>query len=99
MKTTCGVFLICNDKLLIGHVTNSNDWSIPKGLMDPGETELESAIRELKEETNIDSSNISIVDMECIYETYQHKNKKLCAFLAFTDIEHEAICYSMVKSA
>lgn len=99
MKTTCGVFLICNKKLLIGHVTNTqNDWSIPKGLMDPGETELQSALRELKEETNIDASSINVIEIDSIYETYHHKKKRLCAFLAFTDNEHDAICYSMVKS-
>lgn len=29
---------------------------------------------------------------------YTHKNKTLCSFLAFTDKEHDAICYSMVTS-
>jgi 8-oxo-dGTP pyrophosphatase MutT (NUDIX family) len=99
MKTTCGVFLVCNSKILIGHVTNTeNDWSIPKGLMDEGETEIESMLRELKEETDIDADHITVHPVEPIYEVYAHKKKKLCAFLAHTDCEHDAICYSMVTS-
>ena len=31
----------------------SNEWSLPKGKLDPGETYLEAAIREVEEETGI----------------------------------------------
>ena len=41
--------------LLIKHV-RSGCWSFPKGHMEPGETEIQTAIREIKEETNIDVS-------------------------------------------
>ncbi len=39
--------------LLIKHV-NSGHWSFPKGHVENGETETETAVREIKEETNID---------------------------------------------
>lgn len=39
--------------LLIKHV-NSGHWSFPKGHMEEGETEEETALREIKEETGID---------------------------------------------
>lgn len=39
--------------LLIRHI-NSGHWSFPKGHVEPGETEVETAIREIKEETAID---------------------------------------------
>lgn len=39
--------------LLIKHV-NSGHWSFPKGHMEPGETEEQTALREIKEETGID---------------------------------------------
>lgn len=39
--------------LLIKHV-NSGHWSFPKGHMEYGENEVETALREIKEETNID---------------------------------------------
>ena len=39
--------------LLIKHV-NSGHWSFPKGHVEAGETEVETALREIKEETGID---------------------------------------------
>lgn len=39
--------------LLIRHIKSGN-WSFPKGHVEPGETEVETATREIKEETNID---------------------------------------------
>lgn len=39
--------------LLIKHV-NSGHWSFPKGHVEAGETEEETALREIKEETGID---------------------------------------------
>ena len=41
--------------LLIKHV-RSGCWSFPKGHMEQGEDEIQTAIREIKEETNIDVS-------------------------------------------
>lgn len=41
--------------LLIKHV-RSGCWSFPKGHMEQGENELQTAVREIKEETNIDVS-------------------------------------------
>ena len=41
--------------LLIKHI-KSGYWSFPKGHMEDGETEIETAVREIKEETNIDIS-------------------------------------------
>lgn len=39
--------------LLIKHI-NSGHWSFPKGHVEKGETEIETAMREIKEETGID---------------------------------------------
>lgn len=39
--------------LLIKHI-NSGHWSFPKGHVEAGETEIETAMREIKEETDID---------------------------------------------
>ena len=39
--------------LLIKHI-NSGHWSFPKGHVEEGETEIETAMREIKEETGID---------------------------------------------
>ena len=53
-EKSCGCIII-NDKnevLLIHH--NAGHWDFPKGHVEYGETEMETAIREVKEETNID---------------------------------------------
>ncbi len=39
--------------LLIKHI-NSGHWSFPKGHMEPGESETDTAVREIKEETGVD---------------------------------------------
>ncbi len=39
--------------LLIKHI-NSGHWSFPKGHVEEGESEMETAVREIKEETGID---------------------------------------------
>ncbi len=39
--------------LLIKHL-NSGHWSFPKGHVEEGETEIQTALREIKEETDID---------------------------------------------
>jgi putative (di)nucleoside polyphosphate hydrolase len=54
LPTSCGT-LIVNPagQLLLCHVTNTAKWDIPKGMQDPGETTLEAAIRELREEAGI----------------------------------------------
>ncbi|MBP0954607.1 MAG: NUDIX domain-containing protein [Oscillospiraceae bacterium] len=39
--------------LLVKHI-NSGHWSFPKGHMEDGESEVETALREIKEETDLD---------------------------------------------
>ncbi|MDN4059273.1 NUDIX hydrolase [Massilia sp. YIM B02769] len=49
---SCGTLVLDGQgRLLLGHVTNTAAWDIPKGMQDPGETTLEAAIRELYEES------------------------------------------------
>ena len=53
-EKSCGCIII-NDKkevLLVHH--NKGHWDFPKGHVEDGETEIQTAIREVKEETNID---------------------------------------------
>ena len=55
-----GVVLICNGKVLVGMRSKKpfkNRWSIPGGSLEKGETYLECALRELKEETGVNIEN------------------------------------------
>lgn len=55
MKTSCGVIIINEyNEIFMGHSTGNKFYDIPKGLLDPGENEMQCAIRECKEETSID---------------------------------------------
>lgn len=52
-EKSCGCIVIDNEKILLVK-QNKGYWSFPKGHMECNESELETAIREVKEETNID---------------------------------------------
>lgn len=103
-----GVFIVRKDgKLLIAHPTNHGKdfWSIPKGRVDDGETFLEGAIRECKEECNVDlvdSKDFSILPIQSV--NYKTKKKILYPFLFLEKKESkldwdkiELKCNSMVE--
>lgn len=54
LPVSCGT-LIVNPagQLLLCHVTGTAKWDIPKGMQDEGETPLEAAMRELREEAGV----------------------------------------------
>ena len=53
-EKSCGCIVLNDQKeiLLVHHL--KGHWGFPKGHMEEGETEIETALREVKEETNID---------------------------------------------
>ena len=64
LVTSCGT-LILNPagQLLLCHVTNTAHWDIPKGMLDPGESTLQAAMRELREEAGISFAPERFVDL------------------------------------
>ena len=50
-------------------------WDLPKGHVDPGETELECALRELEEETSIAASDLDI-EANFLFENRYLVNQK-----------------------
>lgn len=74
IKVGIGVVIVKNDKVLLGHrVSSSKDtggiykpdsWTCPGGKQEYQETILECAIRETKEETNLDVDNLVILGVE-----------------------------------
>jgi 8-oxo-dGTP pyrophosphatase MutT (NUDIX family) len=69
---SCGVLVTRGDPirefLLMRHPTR---WDLPKGHVDPGETELECALRELWEETGISADAIAIDSAFRFTHSYQ----------------------------
>ena len=57
-EKSCGCIVLNNEQvLLVKH--NKGHWDFPKGHVEEGETEKQTALREVKEETNIDVQIIS----------------------------------------
>ena len=64
MKISAGIIFVWENKILLCHPTNSSSYksfSFPKGGVNKGETLIDAAIRECKEETGIiaNENNIS----------------------------------------
>lgn len=66
--TSCGVIIVNlnNSRQILGckpFNKKENRVDLPKGKMEDGETPLETAIRETREETGIDLSNVELTDL------------------------------------
>lgn len=82
---TAGILFLNNEfKLLVGHPTGHEGWSIPKGKLEEGETSYEAALRETWEETNVDLGLVvAYIELEPV--RYTHGKKKLKPFIVFED--------------
>ncbi len=63
MKISAGTIVTDGDYFLIGHVTHTSRFDIPKGKVEHDESPLEAAIRELKEETNLTAGPADLQDL------------------------------------
>ena len=108
MDKSCGVVLFNSDKvLLLRHSSISSrgggHWDFPKGHIDDGETEIQTALRELEEETGIANANVIDGFRDTITYTFsggqERIGKEVIFFLATTKeskvtLSHEHIDYS-----
>ena len=70
IKTGIGVLILDGDKVLLGHravnikdtggIFEPDTWTLPGGKQEYDETILECAIREVKEETNLDIEDLEV---------------------------------------
>ncbi len=80
-EKSCGCIVIKdNNALLIKN--NYGNWSFPKGHVEKGESEQETAIRETKEETNIDVEIISDKKYSIKYSPKENVEKEVIFFIA-----------------
>lgn len=81
---TAGLIVIQDNKILLVHPKNASWWgtySIPKGLVEVGESPWDAAIRETEEETGV---KINKKDTFCAGQFQHNKSKKsIMYFLAY----------------
>ena len=58
---TAGLIVVRENKLLLAYSNNKNAWYLPGGKVDKGETSLQSLIREIREELNIELTSESVL--------------------------------------
>ena len=80
-EKSCGAIVFKDDSVLIIEQFQGF-FSFPKGHVEKGETEEETAIREVKEETNIDIELISKKKYTISYKIGRMKTKKVVFFAA-----------------
>ncbi len=80
-EKSCGTIIIENNKVLLIQQTD-NAWGFPKGHVENNEKEQETAIRETKEETNLDVEIISNKKYIINYKINNEIDKKVIFFLA-----------------
>ena len=80
-EKACGCIITENEKILLIRQI-SGMWGFPKGHIEEGETEEETAIREVKEETNIDVEVDSSKRYVMHYNTDKKNYKEVVLFVA-----------------
>ena len=81
-EKSCGC-IVFNEKnqILLVH-QNTGHWGLPKGHVEPGETEIQTAKREVKEETNIDVELNEKFRYTMVYNPKEDVEKEVVFFIA-----------------
>lgn len=72
-----GVVPICGEDVLLLLHRGGGHWSFPKGHADPGETSIETALRELHEETGVELSAEALQSQEYRQQYRNPRNGRL----------------------
>lgn len=78
-EKSCGCIIVEDGKVLLVQQVEGH-WGFPKGHVEENETEMETAIREVKEETNI---NVKIENEKRYSETYVTSRGRLKEVIYF----------------
>ena len=97
---SCGVIVFRREPYSFLLMQHRSRWDLPKGHVDPGETDLECALRELDEETAIRAQDIELDDHFCFETHYmirdrsfpeEQAKKTLRIFLAWLNRDVEIV--------
>ncbi len=90
-EKSCGAVVVKRDQnevyILLVQM-NKGHWSFPKGHMQRTETEQETALREIKEETNLDVILLENFRQTVKYNSAQETEKEVVYFLAKPKSDH-----------
>lgn len=81
LEKSCGAIIIYQNQVLLVKQENGVI-GFPKGHMEPNETEIKTAIREVKEETNLDIQILENIKYSIHYSINQNRHKEVIYFLA-----------------
>ena len=109
--TSCGFLIESGGLYLIGHSTQAHNnidiihdemWTIPKGIMNNGETELDTAVRETMEETGIYLPDFYDVTQVPLYMTITTRYKIIKVY-HLVDIDkklfnRDCVCNSIINN-
>lgn len=84
LEKSCGMVVFKDDKVLLVHHTTGH-WGIPKGHVEENETEEETAIREVLEETGISCSKITDFRRIITYSPRINTMKDVVVFIGKPD--------------
>ncbi|MBP88788.1 MAG: DNA mismatch repair protein MutT [Planctomycetaceae bacterium] len=73
---SCGVIVFRQEPRSFLLMQHHNRWDLPKGHVDPGETDIECALRELEEETAIRAADIDLDDRFCFENRYPVRDRR-----------------------
>ena len=81
-EKSCGavIYNSNNEVLVVKH--NAGHWDFPKGHVEENETEVQTALREVKEETNVDVHIYENIKYESHYSPKENVEKTVIFFLA-----------------
>ena len=82
IKTGVGVMILNQGKILLGHrsskrkdtggIFEPDTWTLPGGKQEYSETVFDTAIREIKEETNLDISQLEVFSVSDDFQADRH---------------------------
>jgi ADP-ribose pyrophosphatase YjhB (NUDIX family) len=88
----CGVIIEKNEKILLQHRTDEDNWCVPGGVMEIGETFEETAKREVLEETGLQVKEIQLFGIysgETCFVTYPNGDKVYSVQIIFKALSYE----------
>lgn len=78
MTVGCGIIIEQENQILLQHRKDHDVWGIPGGVMEPGETFFETAVRETLEETGLKAEQLKLFGLysgEEGFSEYQNGDK------------------------